>query len=309
MLMQVQSTRPSRLPNLTSETFAPTREQAAMPDAETPTVGRADGEDGKRAPVPPGARVRVDGLNTADSHAPGLGRYEEVRAFAAGLATVGVVDQTRREDFAALASRLRVSGTRDVNDLVQQVLREAYLETTQDLSFYAQKVAFYNDLKKKIRADITALRKALSDNAGAPNDAANTAKPIKFPLDDIDTDAFVTQPSGERVPNPQFGLPRYPGAAEAVSRWASIPELDAAGTMIATREDEPDLDIWPTKEELNNAIEDRESQLNSVGDDAQLANVDLQNILQKQQQTLQMMSNISKVLHDTAMAVARKISG
>jgi hypothetical protein len=49
--------------------------------------------------------------------------------------------------------------------------------------------------------------------------------------------------------------------------------------------------------------------LNSVGDDAQLANVDLQNILQKQQQTLQMMSNISKMMHDTAMAVIRKTGG
>ena len=44
-------------------------------------------------------------------------------------------------------------------------------------------------------------------------------------------------------------------------------------------------------------------------DDAQLANVDLQNVLQKQQQTLQMMSNISKMLNDTAMAVIRKIGG
>jgi hypothetical protein len=44
-----------------------------------------------------------------------------------------------------------------------------------------------------------------------------------------------------------------------------------------------------------------------MGDEAQLANIDLQNMLQKQQQTIQMMSNISKVLHDTAMAVIRKI--
>jgi len=45
------------------------------------------------------------------------------------------------------------------------------------------------------------------------------------------------------------------------------------------------------------------------GDDAQLANVDLQNILQKQQQALQMMSNISKLLFDTAAAIIRKIGG
>jgi hypothetical protein len=46
-----------------------------------------------------------------------------------------------------------------------------------------------------------------------------------------------------------------------------------------------------------------------LGDDAQLANVDLQNILQKQQQTVQMMSNISKMLFDTAQSVIRKMGG
>ncbi len=50
-----------------------------------------------------------------------------------------------------------------------------------------------------------------------------------------------------------------------------------------------------------------EQKLSSVGDDAQLANIDLQNMLQKQQQTLQTISNVSKMLHDTAMAIIRKI--
>jgi len=54
------------------------------------------------------------------------------------------------------------------------------------------------------------------------------------------------------------------------------------------------------------ALEATETQ---PGDDAQLANVDLQNILQKQQQTLQLMSNVSKMLHDTAASVIRKIGG
>jgi|WetSurMetagenome_2_1015567.scaffolds.fasta_scaffold298261_2 hypothetical protein len=47
----------------------------------------------------------------------------------------------------------------------------------------------------------------------------------------------------------------------------------------------------------------------TVGDDAQLANVDMQNCLQKQQQTMQMMSNISKLTSDTMMSVIRKIGG
>ncbi len=46
-----------------------------------------------------------------------------------------------------------------------------------------------------------------------------------------------------------------------------------------------------------------------TGDDHQLANVELQNMLQKQQQTLQLASTIAKNLHDSAMAVIRKIGG
>jgi hypothetical protein len=43
------------------------------------------------------------------------------------------------------------------------------------------------------------------------------------------------------------------------------------------------------------------------GDDAQLAQIDLQNMVQKQQSLLQMMSTKSKQLFDTAMSVIRKM--
>ncbi|MBI5511676.1 MAG: hypothetical protein HY903_23210 [Deltaproteobacteria bacterium] len=52
-----------------------------------------------------------------------------------------------------------------------------------------------------------------------------------------------------------------------------------------------------------------EETLQGAGEDAQLANVDLQNALQQQQQMLQMLSNVSKMLHDTAMSIIRKIGG
>ncbi len=63
----------------------------------------------------------------------------------------------------------------------------------------------------------------------------------------------------------------------------------------------------PLNQELEAYIRQYEQKLGSVGDDAQLANVDLQNMLQKQQQSMQMMSNISEMLHDTDMAIIRKI--
>ena len=47
--------------------------------------------------------------------------------------------------------------------------------------------------------------------------------------------------------------------------------------------------------------------LQTVGEDAQLATVDLQNVLQKQQQQQQQMSNISKMLHDAAMAMIQNM--
>ena len=46
-----------------------------------------------------------------------------------------------------------------------------------------------------------------------------------------------------------------------------------------------------------------------MGDDGKLANAELQNVLQKEQQTLQMMSNLLKMMHDTAIAIIRKIGG
>jgi hypothetical protein len=64
-----------------------------------------------------------------------------------------------------------------------------------------------------------------------------------------------------------------------------------------------------TQVQIGQYINELEDKLNSVGDDSQLANVDLQNALQKQQQLIQMISTISKILSDTAMCVIRKIGG
>ena len=71
---------------------------------------------------------------------------------------------------------------------------------------------------------------------------------------------------------------------------------------------EATLEIATLKSKMEAHITELEN-VNNLGDDAQLANVDLQNILQKQQQTLQMTSNISKMLYDTAQSVIRKMGG
>ena len=82
--------------------------------------------------------------------------------------------------------------------------------------------------------------------------------------------------------------------------------ITVRGHQIVTVLTAPDLDS-ASKEQLENYIADLEQQLSTVGNDAQLANIDLQNSLQKQQQTLQTLSNVSKMLYDTAMAIIRNI--
>lgn len=66
---------------------------------------------------------------------------------------------------------------------------------------------------------------------------------------------------------------------------------------------------WMSRDELDSYIEHWDEELQTIGEDAQLANVDMQNMLQKQQQALQMLSNMSKMLHDTALSIIRKLSG
>ncbi len=50
-----------------------------------------------------------------------------------------------------------------------------------------------------------------------------------------------------------------------------------------------------------------EDKLSALEEDAQLENIDIPSLVKKQQQTIQMAINLSKLLHDTALAVVRKM--
>ena len=176
----------------------------------------------------------------------------------------------------------RTAARDDVNALVQAVLRQAYLDANEDLRAYAEKVREFNKRKKAIRGYLSALRKfkanVLSVARERGVDLCRANENDRAVLIRVFEEYATSHDVGELeyelcVPN------RVPSLA--------VHNLDLLESEIAH---------W-------------EERLNSVGDDAQLANVDLQNMLQKQQQTLQMMSNISKMLYDTSMAVIRKIGG
>jgi len=145
----------------------------------------------------------------------------------------------------------------DINALVQSVMREAYLQQTEDLKKYKDKVQHFSETKKKIRDELDKVRKA-KITPGSP--------------------------------------PLFKMNITAAKGTPTIISFQNAG-------------IVKTEQERQDYLRALEDKLNSVGDDAQLANIDLQNALQKQQQLVQMISNISKLLNDTAMNVIRKIGG
>ncbi len=185
------------------------------------------------------------------------------------------------------ASKSSSDPTVDPNALVLQALREAYLENQEDLRTYAEKVREINKKKKALRDYIGQLRgfqaRALREACGAGIDLCNM---------DADAQAALAKLFDKlAVPNDA------PDEDTALILYGlCLPDrIPSTGTT--------------TFGQLEAALAELEGQLQTVGDDAQLANVDMQNMLQKQQQTLQQMSNISKSLHDTAMSIIRKIGG
>ena len=150
------------------------------------------------------------------------------------------------------------------------------MQNTEDLRHYAlRKLRSFNEQKALIRDYLSELRQHSTESREAAIAGGVTG-------DDLET-AGITS-----------GFPfSMTGENEAAAQ-----ALGLTGGLEAD-----------TIQGVDDLIAKWEDKLNTIGDDAQLANVDLQNMLQKQQQTLQMMSNISKALHDTAMAIIRKIGG
>jgi len=60
----------------------------------------------------------------------------------------------------------------DVNAIVLQVLRQSYLETTEDLQFYASKIKAINEQKKQLRAQIQETRQQLAHAKNAQDKTA-----------------------------------------------------------------------------------------------------------------------------------------
>ena len=167
-------------------------------------------------------------------------------------------------------------------EMIMRVIRESYLQNVEDLKAYAEKVKDYNKKKKAIREYLKLLRCVKS---------SVVATACERGLDMTPADRNGAKQLVQLIQEHSHAFEVGPLEYEL-----GLPALAPASTI-------------NTLGQFNDAIAQWEERLLTLGDDAQLANVDLQNMLQKEQQALQMMSNISKMLHDSAMVVIRNFGG
>jgi hypothetical protein len=166
--------------------------------------------------------------------------------------------------------------------MVEWVLRESYRQTVEDTRYYAEKLRFHNETKKAIRDYAIALRDfkgtVLSEAHKKRVDLCNGGEKASAVLADlIDKHAMDYEVSDIAY---ALCIPdRVPSA-----KVKSIALLDC------------EIVRW-------------EESLNAVREDSQLGQIDLQNALQKTQQILQELSNLSKTTHDTAMSIIRNMRG
>jgi hypothetical protein len=166
--------------------------------------------------------------------------------------------------------------------LVQAVLRESYVEATTDLRDYAEQVRFHNKQKKALREYLAALQAFRVSVLSTARERSVEVRRGNNGDRSAVAEVFESHAHTYDVGEIEYQL--------------HIPDRVPSATV-------NDFAL------LDNEIARWDERLGAIGDDVQLASVELQNMLQKQQQILQMMSNISRMMHDTTMAVIRKMGG
>ena len=131
---------------------------AETAQSSTPNTSLSDGFDG----VITGEALQASLASGHSAQALNLNAQAQTHLQAA----VAAVNANQLSDAASsVASATQAQGIttyNDVNALVQQVLREAYLQNTEDLRMFAEKVKFFNNVKETLRNELTRARESLT---------------------------------------------------------------------------------------------------------------------------------------------------
>lgn len=203
-------------------------------------------------------------------------------------------------NFSSFIGKAAQYGTdMNVNALVQFALRQAYLDGVETLVYVRDKVKTNIEGKKAIRNYLNDSRNELT----RVKTAASKALTAKY-------NDWEKQSDDYKKSHPLS--PKDSECEQWLKDEASKLLKGDYALVLDDSSNPPQMVKSSTKLDSVDALEDHikklEGDLASLGDDAQLLNSELQNSMQKQQQLITMMSNISKMLNDTAMAVIRKLN-
>lgn len=172
--------------------------------------------------------------------------------------------------WASWSERTQAPVIMDPNEMTQWVMRQSYIDNSADMRSYAMKLQFQTSLKATIRDELTRARQARSDLSKG-SESKDKALSAPYSRKRIRKDADMGPDGVWRVRAPEDD--------------GEIVDVDA----------------------LNDYIRDLETALSTSSDDMQIAQLELQGMTQRQQQVLNALSNLSKVLHETSMSILRKI--
>lgn len=161
--------------------------------------------------------------------------------------------------------------------VIMRVLRESYQENMESLKYFTEKIRHMNEISRAIRELLKELREFRRN-------LITSARELRLDLCSSGDDVLV----------------------ELIEKHTHPHEVDDFGYELCIPDRIPPAEVQDL-DALDTVIDRWENELATIGNDAQLANVDLQNMVQKNQQVMQMLSILSKSLHDTAMAVIRNI--
>jgi len=156
----------------------------------------------------------------------------------------------------------------DVTSLIQMLMLASYEEANKSSEPSAQKVKFYNQMKDRIRGNLT--------------EARQMQALLRSQRQDPLSGSLIRLPANQR------------SLQKCQVRQGSTPTLDCQDILVSTTT------------ELEDYVGTSEEQMKKAEDEAWLADVELQKADEKRQQLLQALSETAKKMHDTAMAMIQK---
>ena len=171
-------------------------------------------------------------------------------------------------------------GTVDPNALVQLVLREAYVQSTEDLKYYAEKVKYFNTQKKMVRDYLQKLR---DHDANARSVARSQYDSIKRFSSSIQTE--LNPPSNTNINRTVVKV--TPQKLQAVNR-----PMDQNLALRPVSVEEVKL--------LIRELEQKEDSLNELGDELSLR---MQMVMERMQKADSMASNMFKKFSEVSSSI------